>query len=97
MILCAASNGNGLFVFTDSTFSTNGTTGGVVYLNGTSVKTGNPDIVEAFTLAYIGQDYSGVNLTGNIGEIIIYNNVLAGFQREIVNSYLGLKWGIVTT
>ncbi|KAB1231392.1 PA14 domain-containing protein [Chryseobacterium viscerum] len=38
-------------------------------------------------------DYSGVNYTGNMNEIIYYPWDLSATERQKVNSYLAIKWG----
>ena len=68
------------------------------YLNGIENLTVNSANPNAGTTFSIGQEYDGTSpsnfLTGDIGEIIIFDRVLQESQRKAIEAYLSNKWSI---
>ncbi len=69
-----------------------------VYDNGRSAGTSNPTLNIGNGIGYVGDNAvgpgGGNRWNGNISEVVIYNRVLTATERQQVNSYLALKYGI---
>ena len=50
-----------------------------------------------FQIGYRHPDNNGVNFSGYIGEIIVFNNQIGTTDRQRVESYLAQKWGLVSS
>ena len=50
-----------------------------------------------FQIGYRHPDNNGVNFSGYIGEIIVFNNQIGTTDRQNVESYLTQKWGLVSS
>ena len=72
---------------------TNGTT---VYVNGSSAATltDGSSLTAAYTNLLIGSGGSGLNFTGDIAEIIIFNQALTTADLITVNGYLNTKYNL---
>jgi hypothetical protein len=66
-----------------------------LYINGTAVRTGLTSSKIVMSPKMIGNDVPiyGV-MSGYVGEVIIFNEVLKKSDRDYVNDYLKKKWGI---
>lgn len=65
-----------------------------IFVNGTSVVTGNIGS-SALTSIIIGNaNGSTTGFVGHICEVILYNSILSLAQRQQVEGYLGWKWGL---
>ena len=75
----------------------NRSTGTTFFLNGTPQSTGAP-IVGSLTmgnLVYIGYAPGfGTYWNSDMGEILLYNQLMSDFQRQQVEGYLAWKWGL---
>jgi len=75
---------------------TNNGTNGTPYINGTSLDVLNGNTISGTGL-FIGSDYTGAqNWNGPVSEILIYNNLLSTYQRQVIEGYLAWKWGLQT-
>lgn len=76
----------------DSTTATVYTNGSVYATDGAWLTSGTtPNDGGAL---YVGAFASGGAMTGDVGEIVIYNNALGSANRQLVEQYLRTKWGI---
>jgi len=76
----------------------NRTTGTTFFLNGTPQTTGGP-IVGSLTmrnLVYIGYapGWGSGYWNSDMGEILLYNELMSDFRRQQVEGYLAWKWGL---
>jgi hypothetical protein len=71
---------------------------GSAFTSGTSGSTFTSPIGTTFASigAYFGSTPASQYLTGNIGEIIVYNRLLGNGEREMIEGYLADKWGFRT-
>lgn len=63
-----------------------------LWLDGVSILVGNPGTSGFPSGVYVGSDGSG-NWDGPVAEVVIYDRVLSGTERDQVESYLSTKWG----
>jgi len=76
-----------------TSYSWSGTTTNVGFNGATPTSGTQPAFASSETLLWIAYD-NGAYTTVNIGEILLYNSVLAAPQRQQVESYLAQKWGL---
>jgi hypothetical protein len=57
----------------------------------------NNSATAIFQIGYRHTDNNGVNFSGYIGEIIVFNNQIGTTDRQNVESYLTQKWGLVSS
>ena len=50
-----------------------------------------------FQIGYRHPDNNGVNFSGYIGEIVVFNNQIGTTDRQNIESYLAQKWGLVSS
>ena len=74
----------------------NVSSGTTVYVNGASAATltDGSNLTAAYTSMLIGSGGSGLNFTGDIAEIIIFNQVLTNSDLITVNGYLNTKYNL---
>ena len=87
---------NGVTKFVTTIYKYNESNGSSVYDNGTLVNpfTDNADPTGAYTSLTIGSIGAGYNLTGDVAEIIIFNQALSDTDRKTVNGYLNTKYNL---
>jgi hypothetical protein len=87
---------NGVTKFVTTIYKYNESNGSSVYDNGTLVNpfTDNADPTSAYTSLTIGSIGAGYNLTGDVAEIIIFNQALSDSDRKTVNGYLNTKYNL---
>jgi len=66
------------------------------YSNGTALATNNTQASQGPNKIGINY-YSNETSTCEAAEIIVYNRVLSTQERQLIHTYLGLKWGISNT
>lgn len=76
-----------------TSYSWSGTTTNVGFNGATPTSGTQPAFASSETLLWIAFDNGGY-ATVNIGEILLYNSVLAAPQRQQIESYLAQKWGL---
>ena len=57
----------------------------------------NNSATSIFQIGYRHTDNNGVNFSGYIGEIVVFNNQIGTTDRQNVESYLAQKWGLVSS
>jgi prepilin-type N-terminal cleavage/methylation domain-containing protein len=69
---------------------------GQIYENGFLKVTGNinANVFYPNPILIIGKRVDNIYFNGNIGELIIFNQILKDEDRKLVEKYLGKKWGI---
>lgn len=74
----------------------NVSSGTTVYVNGASAATltDGSNLTAAYTSMLIGSGGSGLNFTGDIAEIIIFNQALTNSDLITVNGYLNTKYSL---
>jgi hypothetical protein len=87
---------NGVTKFVTTIYKYNESNGSSVYDNGglVSAFTDNADPSGANTTLTIGSIGAGYNLTGDVAEIIIFNQALSDTDRKTVNGYLNTKYNL---
>jgi hypothetical protein len=73
------------------------TTAITVFGNGTSVGTlnvGSTNTMQPISLGRHGNQGSNPSLSGAIGEVLVFSSALSATDRQIVERYLGWKWGV---
>lgn len=63
------------------------------YLDGTQAATGNPGTNAGATANYLGWSGLTTFMTGDIGEVLVYDTALSSTNRGLVEAYLKSKWG----
>jgi len=82
---------SGAFIVLSAVFNGASTIG---YLNGTQAVSGNPGTgYTSLSSALVGSDGGSSFLTGDMGEVLIYDSALSAGNRQSVESYLKTKWG----
>jgi hypothetical protein len=75
----------------------NGTQGGTSIptsiFNNTTLLNGSINFTGT-TVLQLSSSFNGRYLTGFIQEVLIYNSVLTGTQRQELEGYLAWKWGL---
>ncbi|RNA61550.1 hypothetical protein D1631_06200 [Chryseobacterium nematophagum] len=67
----------------------------VTYRNNVQTGTGsNPSLPSGFTLATVGYGEIGGYYAGDIGEFIVYDRILSNLERQRVDSYLAIRYGV---
>ena len=68
----------------------------MLYINGATVASGSGFTAAAESNINLGRiSGSTTFLNGTVNELLIYNSVLSAPQRQEVENYLGVKWGIL--
>jgi len=79
-------------------FSNGATTPARLYINGAQVATDTTFLPQdLLSNLAIGQKYTGpatTDFSGNVSEVIIYTRALTDSERQAVEQYLKLKWGL---
>ena len=83
---------NQLYLISGQITSATGTNNKLVGLNGNFVSF--TDNITADVYDYIKIGGNSFGLAGNIPEVIYYNSSLTNIERDRVNSYLGIKYGL---
>ena len=71
----------------------------IPYYDGSNqnTKTGTTGSISGMFIGDTTAGFTGQCWNGQMGEIIIYDQTLSAYQRQIVESYLATKWGLTTT
>lgn len=72
-------------------------TSSTLWVNGTSDATGDigtQNLTNGLVVGAAGDPVGGGGLNGDLAEVIIYNSALSSTNRQLVEDYLGAKYGI---
>lgn len=83
------------FAVVSSGFSRNPTPAGTMHFNGTSGLSDSVSFLAPNTISYVGRGQTASRFwPGDVAEVIVYNTVVSGANRDLLETYLGTKWGI---